>query len=447
MVNSFLFDMNKCTGCGACRLACTIENRLDLQKSWRRVDTFNERRLPAAEVFHHSVACNHCIDAPCMKACPSKAIRRDKDTGAVILDDGLCIGCRYCSWACPYDAPRFDEKNGVMTKCTLCAHRLEEGLEPACTSQCPTGALGFGDVKEQELVHEVKGYPATGIKPQVKIEPLRGDDPAPELTAPAEVEFFDPIRDLPPSKISLQSEWPLVVFTFLAALGVAFVYASLSRSVAVSGVAFTITAAATLGLSVVHLGRKERAPRAVLNLARSWLSREILLTTLFAGLSALYLLFLPPGHALGWIAAIVGFMALYSIDWVYAVTLDIGPGGLHSAGALLTGLFLTSIFIDSTVLILVFGALKFFLYVKRKLHFVKTGHSTLPLVSALRLILGFLIPSILWADSPDAVGVTVAFILAGELVDRCEYYDELEVLTPIKKMAADLKAMLSDIKE
>ena len=221
MANSFLFDMNKCTGCGACRLACTIENRLDLDKSWRRVDTFNERRLPLAPLFHHSIACNHCLDASCMKACPARAIRRDEATGAVILDDGLCIGCKYCSWACPYEAPCFDEKNGVMGKCTLCSHRLEEGKEPACTSQCPTGALRFGDVKEEELFHEVTGYPQTGIKPQVKIEALRGEDPVPELTAPAEVEFFDPIRDLPPSKISLQTEWSLVVFTFLAALGVA----------------------------------------------------------------------------------------------------------------------------------------------------------------------------------------------------------------------------------
>ncbi|MEO8011900.1 MAG: 4Fe-4S dicluster domain-containing protein, partial [Dokdonella sp.] len=127
MPDSFVFDANTCTGCGACRVACTIENGLAPDVSWRRIETFNPQHRPIAPVFHLSLACNHCATAACMNACPALAYRRDGPTGAVLLDSTLCIGCGYCSWACPYDAPVFDEAAGVMTKCTWCADRLRAG--------------------------------------------------------------------------------------------------------------------------------------------------------------------------------------------------------------------------------------------------------------------------------------------------------------------------------
>jgi anaerobic dimethyl sulfoxide reductase subunit B (iron-sulfur subunit) len=98
---SFVFDANRCTGCGACRVACTLENRLPPAVSWRRIDTFNARRHPAAPVFHLSIACNHCATAACMQACPALAYRRDRRTEAVLIDSSRCIGCGYCAWACP----------------------------------------------------------------------------------------------------------------------------------------------------------------------------------------------------------------------------------------------------------------------------------------------------------------------------------------------------------
>jgi Fe-S-cluster-containing dehydrogenase component len=106
MANSFLFDPNRCTGCGACRLACSIENQLEPERSWRRIDTFNRTRHPGVPLYHLSLACNHCAEPACMFACPALAYSRDEKSGAVLLDEGKCIGCRYCAWACPYDAPR-----------------------------------------------------------------------------------------------------------------------------------------------------------------------------------------------------------------------------------------------------------------------------------------------------------------------------------------------------
>ena len=163
MPNSFLFDPNRCTGCGACRLACSIENQLEPERSWRRIDTFNRTRHPGLPLYHLSLACNHCSEPACMYACPALAYSRDENSGAVMLDDAKCIGCRYCAWACPYDAPVYEPPRGVMTKCTLCHHRLREGMRPACASLCPTGALDFGDLPEAELEKAVQGKPAEPV--------------------------------------------------------------------------------------------------------------------------------------------------------------------------------------------------------------------------------------------------------------------------------------------
>jgi anaerobic dimethyl sulfoxide reductase subunit B (iron-sulfur subunit) len=70
--------------------------------------------------------------------------------GVVLVDADRCMGCRYCEWACPYGAPRFDAARGVMTKCTLCSDRLEEGLAPSCVTACPMRALDFGTREEME---------------------------------------------------------------------------------------------------------------------------------------------------------------------------------------------------------------------------------------------------------------------------------------------------------
>ena len=97
----FRFDPNLCTGCAACRLACTIENDLPFGRSWRRIETFNPTRAPSLPLYHLSLACNHCDTPACMHACPALAYRRDEETGAVLLDSSKCIGCKYCAWACP----------------------------------------------------------------------------------------------------------------------------------------------------------------------------------------------------------------------------------------------------------------------------------------------------------------------------------------------------------
>jgi len=141
-VSGFLLDLNRCVGCGACVLACRIENALPEGVRWRRILTLNRRRAVTGPTYHFSLACHHCEDPPCAKGCPSGALEKRPD-GIVFLNEDLCLGCRYCEMTCPFGAPAFDEGRGVMTKCHLCAPRLDRGLLPACTQACPTGALGF----------------------------------------------------------------------------------------------------------------------------------------------------------------------------------------------------------------------------------------------------------------------------------------------------------------
>ena len=93
MQKGFVFDVNKCTGCSACRIACIIENDLDAGLSWRDVGTFNPWRVHGIPVFHHSLACNHCVDAPCEKSCPANAYKKDPLTGAVCTPDEVWQMC------------------------------------------------------------------------------------------------------------------------------------------------------------------------------------------------------------------------------------------------------------------------------------------------------------------------------------------------------------------
>ena len=171
------FDASSCSGCKACQAACKDRNGLRAGLLWRRVYEVSGGGWKKAgsawaqDVFalNLSVSCNHCEKPICAEACPTGAMRRRGD-GVVLLDSGKCMGCRYCEWACPYGAPRYDEERGVMTKCDLCLERLEEGLAPSCVSACPMRALDFGTREEMEA----RWGPAEGF-------PL----PDPRLTEPA----------------------------------------------------------------------------------------------------------------------------------------------------------------------------------------------------------------------------------------------------------------------
>ena len=193
-----VIDLKRCIGCNACTLACKQENGTPEGVHYARVVTREVGTYPKTRRTFLPVLCNHCDDAPCAHACPSGAtwVRAD---GLVMVDREKCIGCRACAVACPYmnrhyiekgllelgystdslspyEAVKFtDFEEGTMTKCTLCAHRVDQGLEPACVVTCPTDARIFGDLepedgKLQKLIRERKGWtllPECNTKPSV----------------------------------------------------------------------------------------------------------------------------------------------------------------------------------------------------------------------------------------------------------------------------------------
>ncbi|MBI5851696.1 MAG: 4Fe-4S dicluster domain-containing protein [Planctomycetes bacterium] len=150
----WVIDLTLCIGCHACAVACKAENNTAPQTSptpmrngrpitvdWRRVIQSERGAYPAPSRTSVTMACNHCTDPACIKACPVDAISKRESDGIVLIDQAKCIGCKYCIWACPYSAPQFNGETGKVEKCTMCVHRMDAGLQPACVTTCPGRAL------------------------------------------------------------------------------------------------------------------------------------------------------------------------------------------------------------------------------------------------------------------------------------------------------------------
>lgn len=160
-MKAILTDTTLCTGCERCVAACTETNDLpeDVRFRWNEGDGLSAARftsvlhLPPDEFVRKQ--CRHCIEPACVAACPVGALTRT-DEGAVVYDFAKCMGCRYCMMVCPFGIPRYEWEARVprVRKCTLCAPRLAEGKEPACTEACPTGATIFGE--RDELLTEAR---------------------------------------------------------------------------------------------------------------------------------------------------------------------------------------------------------------------------------------------------------------------------------------------------
>lgn len=132
--NALQIHPEKCTGCRQCELACGWVQTGSFQpsRSVIRVHVFDEQATFAP------YTCFQCDEAWCMQACPVNAIDVDADTGAKIVLDPVCVGCKLCVIACPFGTIFFDKPADKAAKCDLCAG------DPACARACPTGAIGFG---------------------------------------------------------------------------------------------------------------------------------------------------------------------------------------------------------------------------------------------------------------------------------------------------------------
>ena len=199
---ALVIDLNVCVGCHACVTSCkewntsgpagfmTDENPYGKDPTgtfFNRVQTYEVGEFPKTETVHFPKSCLHCEDAPCVPVCPTGASYKRENDGIVLVDYDKCIGCRYCTWACPYGAREIDEEQKVMKKCTLCVDRIyDESLpeaerKPACVLACPTSARLFGDVHDPDSevsvqIREEGGYqlmPEWGTNPSNHYLPRR----------------------------------------------------------------------------------------------------------------------------------------------------------------------------------------------------------------------------------------------------------------------------------
>jgi len=429
----FILDLDRCTGCAACVVACNTENTVINGVSWRRIHTFNPQRLPAAPVFHLSLACNHCLEPACLAGCPANAYTKDDRTGAVLIDEDRCMGCRYCSWVCPYEAPQFNTGTGIMEKCTFCDHRQADDLAPACVVACPTDALRFEPDGEPATV-EHAGFPEIGIGPAVRIVGDRRRS-APEMTA-APPQITHPIRSNAVGWQGLWSEMSLWFFTSAAVLLVAWFTAATALGRIVALPVFAACGVLAMAVSALHLGKISRVWRGVLNVRNSWISREAAFFSAFFG-AACALTLVDGGlpEAASWAAAVLAFAALFSMDMVYRVLGQPTATVPHSAMATLTATFYIGILLDAPMLLWPTAALKLVLYLARRDHPAPRGWIT----GAVRIVIGLVLPVAILATGTAPPGVALIGVIIGELIDRAEFYATLRFLTPSHQINVDLR--------
>lgn len=215
-------DLDRCTGCGACTVACAIENNIPPGDpkvtertgiTWIRVqEVRDEKPSPGTESVFVPVMCQQCEEeAPCVSVCPQNAVEVDPETGIVGQIPERCLGCRYCMAACPYHARYFNwwdpkwpkgmeaslnpevapRMRGVVEKCNMCLGRLHAARQsaaalgstnpdmneyvPACVESCPAKAIAFGDLADEtsevarlsKCARAFKFLPRLGTEPKV----------------------------------------------------------------------------------------------------------------------------------------------------------------------------------------------------------------------------------------------------------------------------------------
>lgn len=179
MAKGVLVDLTKCIGCESCTVACNLWNGLGFDeekpnmnfqrklndKNWTVVNSHeisDEQQQPVWRFVKQQ--CFHCQEPACVSACFSKALQKT-EAGAVVYYPHLCVGCRYCMVACPFDIPKYewDKSFPLVTKCQMCSTRMAEGEAPACVAVCPTGVMEFGErdvllAKAKDLIARDKRY-------------------------------------------------------------------------------------------------------------------------------------------------------------------------------------------------------------------------------------------------------------------------------------------------
>ncbi len=393
------------------------------------------------------MACNHCSDPPCVEQCPSAAITKDEHSGIVHINNKICIGCRYCSWVCPFGAPVYGISEGVMKKCDMCSERIDDGFKPACESVCPTGALRTEIFDPEDAEQMVPVFPETDLFPALSItEPGRGPLTEQQYvnTYPDNVlQIFSENRSDRSAEISPKGEWPLIFFTLLiSVLGSVFA-GYFSGKMSVDPLLFLISGLSGILISIGHLGKKFRSFRIIRNFLRSWLSRESLFFTLFLIASTLSLTGkMDPASGITGLIAVI--FTAFSADMIYFRSETVIKDNFHSSQVTLTLLLFISYTTGYIPLFVILSLIKMVLYLRRKI-ICGTVSPVQKILVFIRIVPCLAVPSILLLSESSGGLFLSALILIGELIDRGEFYHELEILTPEKTMSCYFNRKIREI--
>lgn len=336
---AFEVDLDACSGCKACVVACHNLNGLDEGETWRSVGLLHGGGSDAPVLQHVTTACHHCVEPACLDGCPVEAYEKDLLTGIVRHLDDQCIGCQYCILKCPYDVPKYNASKGIVRKCDMCTGRLEVGEAPACVQSCPNQAIRIAVVSPEAAIENAEanlflpGAPEPGYTLPTTIYKSRRPMPANLLPA----DYF--------AARPQHAHWPLIWMLVLTqfSVGAFAVDQLLQLSLAANagtggglGRALHLAMSFALGMlglaaSTLHLGRPWLAYRAVIGWRKSWLSREVLAFAAFAALASGYAILpwlgawgpsltLPQEQLLGLAVAGSGLIGVFCSTMIYVST-------------------------------------------------------------------------------------------------------------------------------
>lgn len=190
-----VIDLKRCISCYACQVACKAENATPPGVLYAWAFRTERGQFPHTRQVYLPMLCNHCAEPSCVDVCPTGATYKRESDGIVVIDADKCVGCRACMTACPYHARYYLDEirsyypgqgptpyeqvgyarhvQGTVEKCNFCLSRLEQGLEPACVSNCPAVARIFGDLDdpESEVAKLVRQGRAFQLLPEMGTEP------------------------------------------------------------------------------------------------------------------------------------------------------------------------------------------------------------------------------------------------------------------------------------
>ncbi|MEJ7595678.1 MAG: DmsC/YnfH family molybdoenzyme membrane anchor subunit [Planctomycetaceae bacterium] len=283
---AFEVDLDKCSGCKACVVACHSLNGLDEGESFRDVGLLLAPAEGLALFQHVTTACHHCVDPGCLSACPVNAYEKDPVTGIVRHLDDQCFGCQYCTMACPYEVPKYHAAKGIVRKCDMCTQRLSAGEAPACVQACPHQAIS------------IRTIDIAAARADASAGTFLPDSPDPRITVPT-TRYVGRATTNPTMRAGTYSahplehaHLPLILLLVLSQIAVGIVVlvfvlnntvgwdqpltgrAGISLRTALLCLAAVLAACSAIS-STLHLGRPQFAYRAILGIRHSWLSREI----------------------------------------------------------------------------------------------------------------------------------------------------------------------------